>query len=162
MGKYPCGSCDYLANQRVSLKRHQEVVHENKSYSCTECDFKAKDKNTVIEHEKTVHQGIKEYSCIQRNMQFTKRRNLKSRKLHENIKFSCKLCTFETVCKIWLTEHENAFHDVQRYPCDECKHMSNAKRDLRRHKKSMHEKRKCDECHTIAANNRLYNLHKRQ
>ena len=46
-GTYPCDICDFVTDNRNTLKSHRKTDHELK---CDNCDFKASNKNVLRKH----------------------------------------------------------------------------------------------------------------
>ena len=63
-------------------------------------------------------------------------------------KYACKQCDFITTLKRNLRRHKFSLHKDSKYKCDQCDYKGKQLCDLKRHRKSMHEgiKYYCEEC----------------
>ena len=59
---YPCGKCDYVANQLCHLKTHIKSKHEGVRYPCFHCEFTATEPSSLTRHIKSKHEGVR-YPC---------------------------------------------------------------------------------------------------
>ena len=86
LGKmYKCALCDYQADKKCHLVRHQDSAH-NKKYQCSECDFQAGLKAHLIFHQESVHEGKK---------------------------YPCDMCNYQAVQENRLTLHKRSAHAIK-------------------------------------------------
>ena len=54
-GLYSCNHCNYKVNNKGSLKKHQQSIHEGIRYKCKQCEYKATEKSNLRRHERLRH-----------------------------------------------------------------------------------------------------------
>ena len=64
---------------------------------------------------------------------------IKSKSVHEGIKFSFSQCEYQTAQKGNLKIHKKSVHEGIEYSCNQCEYQATQKGDLKIHKKSLHE-----------------------
>ena len=55
---YPCNQCEYVANEKFSLKRHKISKHDGVGYPCDLCDYAASRPSNLKKHKESSHSTI--------------------------------------------------------------------------------------------------------
>lgn len=106
-GKFPCDSCDYVANQKSHLVAHKSV-HARKFMKCKYCKYESRSESKMMEHEAR-HTGDKPFVCT-----------------HEG-------CDYAGVCKGDLTKHQRKHQTNKPYKCPHCDFSTKWPRNIRSH-----------------------------
>ena len=51
-------------NDKSTLRKHKNSVHESVWYDCDKCDHKSSDKSNLTKHIQSKHEGVR-YACDQ-------------------------------------------------------------------------------------------------
>ena len=153
-----CNMCDYRTNRTHSLRNHIYNVHKQE-FSCIICGEIYTEPENLSQHIWSAHENqektkknpedpfnvnqIREYSCDQCTVSFSKKSDLKSHKasVHEGNKpHMCSMCghSFGDNCQLQL--HISGFHEKKKHwKCSSCGYKSTLKGGMKSHIKRRHE-----------------------
>ena len=119
-----CTFCDHSTKTPHAMKKHTSIKHlGTHSYSqCDNCEYKAQDKHSLKIHQKSVHE----------------KQILKS--VHEKQILKCNFCDYKCRHRGTLTGHIRVKHLDEGIKCDQCQYMSAWKKDMREHKREVHDR----------------------
>ncbi|XP_053688387.1 zinc finger protein 439-like [Sabethes cyaneus] len=151
--KYPCQYCSTSYFTANELKLHLSVMHlAVADVQCNTCGLTFKNKKSLRLHEK-VHSNQRSFPCDECSMAFKtsahQRRHHNT--VHRAIKFNCTLCSVSYGRKDKLRMHMEKTHKIQTYfPCHICLKSFSAADDLEEHMEH-HRNPKHLECGTCLA-----------
>ena len=112
-----CSVCLLTCKDSNSRRKHEEIVHKGKyngKYSCTKCEKSYSNKNALAYHEQK----------------------------HEDIKFICSLCGFQSSTDRGLTKHSELNHgeksQTSEFKCEKCGVSFSLKSNFNRHNRENH------------------------
>ena len=74
--KHKCSKCKFQTKHKVSLKRHNERIHEGiKNHQCLICDARYYERKLLNEHIQAIHEGNK-FKCMLCSAEYNTTRNL--------------------------------------------------------------------------------------
>lgn len=161
--RYECALCGKSYSALSTLRIHQRLHVENKSFCCefctksfdVECDLKA---HNSVEHTKLFECGV----CGKR---FSRQSSWSAHnRVHKNFQphFKCNFCGKHFRCKSNLNVHL-ALHVDQKYVCEFCQKRFQSETELQVHRKN-HEKseNQCRHCEKAYSSRCHLNYHIRR
>ena len=77
-------------NDKSTLRKHKNSVHESVWYDCDKCDHKSSDKSNLTKHIQSKHEGVR-YACDQCDYQSKHTNNL-TKHIHTRHEFWSDSC----------------------------------------------------------------------
>ena len=133
---FNCDQCLKTFKTKFNLNKHTRSLHSDSKKMCEQCDIEFSRSDNLRAHEQT-HKEVK---------------------VQINPKYFCMWCLTTFKSQFNLDRHEAIVHNnykphmkVNNFQCDICEQCFNAKGDVKRHKKAIHEGRRfsCDICEYI-------------
>lgn len=142
-GPQVCKECNGVF---INLRAHIKEVHERRrEHVCTFCSKEFAKKSGLVRHIQTVHEKLRNWFCDLCEKAFGEKGQMQR---HQKTHF--KPLTTEAECKLDdLIDEEEIVEDKVRFICGICKKKVNSKAALRRHKATVHGKKRpwlCDLC----------------
>ena len=155
--KMSCQECGKAFLNQWHLKQHRDSVHKqgDKTYKCNECFHQTNDKYSLKKHINGVHNNIRSHKCEECGNAFFSKKDLKRHRdsVHKmgDQEFKCEQCPYSTFDKHTLVRHNKAVHEkIKNHACSECDYATYEKRNLNYHMISSHgkggKKFKCKKC----------------
>ena len=139
--KCPCTICGKAFASKISLERHDNVMHKKLSiYKCNLCDKSFKYYEGLKSHIEMVHQGM-EFQCDQCQLTFAGSLKLHYHKRSTHFKtknFGCDICEKRFERKRSIIAHMVDEHAFSIFKCDICHREFNSLRYLQDHSKTVH------------------------
>jgi uncharacterized Zn-finger protein len=122
--------CRYSCKRLCDLKRHLDS-HNDRKFQCTQCNFSANQKQSLKRHENISHPkdgtGVM-FKCDICNYQTTRSDNLKRHQKTKHINdakepaklFVCEICGVKFGALTALKSHSMAKHEMKTYKCRFC------------------------------------------
>ena len=169
---YQCTACDSKFKSLAGVTFHIATVHEGlKPFICSTCNYNAKKVSALNKHIEQVHEEIKKKECEYCYKRFGTKGSLKRHidKLHQgNLKqhivkvhkpkepAECLICNPKKIFPTdkQLVRHHKTVHEKKKpYGCPTCGHAFRDKNDLLKHIKRIHERvKKPVSCYDCGAN----------
>ena len=117
LGRHKCKKCEKLLVTSRTLKRHDEIVHQQiKHHFCEKCDFGSYELRDLTKHVFEYHYDINDHKEYQK----------------------CDVCGY-VIKTTQLYQHMKAMHDKKMYFCDMCDFSRPYKTQVEKHKERVHE-----------------------
>ena len=128
---YFIAKCDKYFTLKASLTRHNNEVHEEKTFHCKKCDkFYASDRSLKA-HDNAVH---------------AKKESIKQEQKNDEKSQKCPKCDL-SFFREYLQRHIDTAHEGKKpYKCNICDSDFKTTDELEKHKKKVHEGKKLFHC----------------
>ena len=171
--QFPCEICGKTFGSQPDMKKHKKI-HDN-STNKSECKFCKKIiRNDIMKsHVRKIHENIKaKIKCEVCNKEMYKNNLGRHMKVHEDSwkKQPCEVCGKEVMM---IEAHMRMIHSDEKsiYSCDICHQDFGIKRNMERHRRTVHIKKEsqlkkevhifnCEICHIGFSNKRSLAYHK--
>ena len=165
-----CEHCDKTYGKKVHLRRHVEVVHENKKhFHCEKCGKNLVDLYALKKHIASIHEEQKfkkkpvYVSCEICGKSVTSNSSLKNHRIiaHGTTKkFECEICNKKFAIQGQLMGHIREVHNkIKNHKCKNCEKAFYKKSKLMQHIACVHENLRNFKCHICSKGfNRIDNL----
>ena len=130
--KYLEKSCIDCGKKVQNLKKHYDVVHDNKSKKCLHCNKEFKNEYLMNSHVENVHEKI---PCSDCGRQIGLKQMSRHMKAHEK-RFLCNLCGKSFGTKQILSDHTNIHNGKKPYICKFCPDSFASFGTMRMHERS--------------------------
>ena len=181
LNQFRCDKCDFSSHSRVSLRIHNQNIHENvKKFACSVCDYKSYFSQGVRRHLLKHSDGpepgrvikvgclpclsAEPHSCVKTQRNDAGRDHERST---PGPTIECSLCSDRPSFpnkRRRLAHHKEAHPGKHIFTCEHCQYGTNYLPNLNTHTRSQHEKRRleCDKCDWWTTWNPLFHKHQRE
>lgn len=152
---YRCRLCDYSADNRASLQKHQKYTHAAElPYSCDQCNYTSKYAWSIKTHIDSVHLKSKRFKCPDCDYAtsqacFLKRHVIRKHNPEQGA-YKCSFCDYAAHHPNTLLRHVNRQHTQNfAHKCPYCDYGRDCKYLVEDHINAVHLKKvlyKCSEC----------------
>ena len=142
--KHSCQLCEFKTNDTSHLQDHQARNHGSGGVTCNMCGYKAGFEPGLADHIKMVHQKEKSIMCMNCDMCFSTRCELRSHvigKHTNNRSYKCGECEYSAKFKTHLNGHIRRRHmstkDQLQCSIPRCNFRTNCQENVKKHVKNM-------------------------
>ena len=154
IGWHFCNHCGLSCPTKSKLERHIKYFHDEPAYQCDICKKKFRQEKMYHKHIATdIHDENGDWHCEICDFITNSRSklNVHRKYVHENRRmFKCEKCPAAYPDTSKLEMHVQNIHEGVRFKCDLCDESFTLKKNVGRHKKRKHTKKrilfKCEHC----------------
>jgi len=162
--QFMCDKCDFMTLNSGNLKRHQEMIHEEKTEMCFIC---GKDFKNLYNHMRSVHKDegvtVSCNICHKTMKPYALPGHIEQ--YHEH--YMCTICNKLFSAKRKLCDHYSKEHQVfsvpgEKYACHVCKKAYKTMEEIQRHLKEEHkilDEHPCTDCEMKFSTKALLAIH---
>ena len=141
---YTCQKCpDFVCKNLITLRKHNERVHEGKLYYCSQCPENFNSVTKLKGHVAFVHDRSQLFPCTTCKKEYISERALKEHIefAHEKTRgFACNVCAHISKDPSMLKSHiKNVHEEKVRHQCEICSKTYSKPFDLKKHVKLVHD-----------------------
>ena len=117
----PCNDCSKIFSNLLSLQKYW-YEHIGKKLPCEDCGQTSPNESRLKDHRKS-HLRTKPHPCTHPGCKagFTHKYDLvKHEEVHKNIQHRCDYCTYTTMDKHYVTQHEHTHTGETPVKCHKC------------------------------------------
>ena len=139
---FKCDLCETVTREKRTLAHHMRYVHQKEHqfmFQCDFCDFENVHKKTLKRHINAVHKE-KTFKCRKCSFRTIDKLQLTNHEQCDHLE--CDKCEFKTILMIAMSHHKKKHQKEETFHCSFCGFKNSKKKTLNRHMATVHK----DEC----------------